>query len=242
MGKGLTFDALGHFGALARPWDGVSAFPTDEVVYYGGFRQAEVKPEPSSMLCKLGIDKAPPIITTAVLLDAKSHIGGGKSLQPGTTITAADIERMLAAQGLSERGILPGDVLYIYTGWGDYWADPDKDRVYYTKGPGLAYDAAKFLEQKAIVLIALDNPFTDAVNEGQLSGKAPPPKDYPPGLPFAIHYHMLTQAGIHQIQNANLGAMAADKVWTCCTIILPLRVRGGGGSPVRPVAIGIPHR
>jgi len=240
-GQGTHIDALGHFGFVPSPWDGVSTFPTDEVAYYGGFRQADVKPTPSSMLCRLGIDKAPPIITTAVLLDAKSYLGGGKSLQPGKTITASDIEGMLAAQGLSRRGILPGDVLYIYTGWGDCWADPDTDGIYYTRGPGLAYDAAKFLEQKAIVLIALDNPFTDAINEGQFAGKAGRAEGYPPGLPFAIHHHMLTQAGIHQIQNANLGAMAADKVWTSCTIILPLRVDGGGGSPVRPVAIGVPH-
>jgi kynurenine formamidase len=50
----------------------------------------------------------------------------------------------------------------------------------------------------------------------------------------------LTQAGIHQIQNAHLEEMAADQVWTSCTIILPLRVRGGSGSPVRPVAFGVP--
>ncbi len=55
------------------------------------------------------------------------------------------------------------------------------------------------------------------------------------------HHHNLTQSGIHQIQNANLAALADDKVWTSCTIILPLRSRGGSGSPVRPVAIGAPQ-
>jgi len=36
--------------------------------------------------------------------------------------------------------------------------------------------------------------------------------------------------------------MAKDKVWTSCTMILPLLEQGGSGSPVRPVAIGVPGR
>jgi kynurenine formamidase len=128
----------------------------------------------------------------------------------------------------------------IYTGWGDHWKDPDREKLYYTKGPGLAYDAAQLLERDAVVLVALDNPFTDPVAEGFLEGKAPPPAGTPAGLPFAIHHHNLTQAGIHNIQNANLGALAADKVWLSCAIILPLRTQGASGSPVRPVAIGAP--
>jgi kynurenine formamidase len=239
--QGTQMDALGHFAVLPQPWDGKGEFPANTARYYGGYTQPQVKPTPDSPLLKLGIDKVPPIVTSAVLLDAKSHLGGGKPMAPGAVITAADIEAMLKAQGLAGRGLMPGDVLYIYTGWGDYWKDPDTDKFYYTKGPGLGYDAARYIEQKAVVLVALDNPFTDPVAEGFLQGKAPPPAGTPPGLPFAIHHHNLTQAGIHNIQNANLGALAQDKVWMSCTMILPLRVQGGSGSPVRPIAIGAPQ-
>jgi kynurenine formamidase len=197
-----------------------------------------VKPTPDSPLRKLGIDKVPPIITSAVLLDAKTHLGRGSPMQPGQVVSAQDIEAMLKAQGLESRGLVAGDVLYIYTGWGDNWKDPDTEKFYYTKGPGLSYDAAQYIASKAVVLVALDNPFTDPVAEGFLEGKAPPAPGTPPGLPFAIHHHNLSQAGIHNIQNANLGAMASDKVWLSCTIILPLRTQGASGSPVRPVAIG----
>jgi kynurenine formamidase len=109
-------------------------------------------------------------------------------------------------------------------------------------GPGLAFDGAKYLQDHAVVLVALDNPFTDPVAPGQLQQKAKPPQGMEQGLPFIIHHHNLTQAGIHQIQNANLGELAKDKVWTSCTIILPLRSRGHAGSPVRPVAIGVPNQ
>ena len=75
-----------------------------------------------------------------------------------------------------------------------------------------------------------------------MQGKAPPAPGTPPGLPFAIHHHMLTQMGIHHIENAKLDAMAQDRVYTACTIILPLMEKGGAGSAVRPVAIGVPGR
>lgn len=240
--QGTQMDALGHFAVLPQAWDGKSELPASGAKYYGGFTQADVKPRPDSPLQKLGIEKAPPIITTAVLLDAKTHLGKGKPMEPGALVTAKDIEAMLKAQGLGKRGIQPGDVLYIYTGWGDHWKDPDTEKFYYTKGPGLAYDGAKYIEQKGVVLLALDNPFTDPVPDGMLQGKAPPPTGVPEGLPFAIHHHNLTAAGIHNIQNANLGALAKDKVWLSCTMILPLRAQGASGSPVRPVAIGAPGK
>ena len=240
--QGTQIDALGHFGALGNPWDPKDAFSSDDAVYYGGFTQKDVKPTPDSSLLKLGIEKVPPIVTTAVLLDAKTHLGKGKPMEAGTLVTARDIDAMLKAQRLGRRGLRAGDVLYIYTGWGDHWKDPDTEKFYYTKGPGLAYDAAKYIEQKKVVLVALDNPFTDPVPEGMLQGKAAPPAGVPDGLPFAIHHHNLAVAGIHNIQNANLGALARDKVWLSCTMILPLRTQGGSGSPVRPVAIGAPGR
>ncbi len=238
--QGTPMDALGHFAYFDEAWGGKGDFPADKANYYGGYRQSDVKPGPESPLLKLGIENVPPIITSAVLLDAKSHLGGGQAMKPGARVTAKDIEAMLAAQGLAWRGLLPGDVLYIYTGWSDHWKDPDTEKTYYTMGPGLSYDAAQYLKTKAVVLVALDNPFTDPVFDGQLMGKAGPAEGTPAGLPFAVHHENLAVSGIHQIQNANLAALARDKVWTSCTIILPLRSRGGAGSPVRPVAIGAP--
>ena len=239
--QGTQMDALGHFAHLPELWKGKGPVPADKAGYYGGYTQKDVKPTPSSSLLKLGIDKVPPIVTSAVLLDARTHLGGGQPMKDGEVITAKDIEVMIEAQGLGWRGILPGDVLYIYTGWSDNWSDPDTAKVYYTMGPGLSFDAAKYIEKKGVVLVALDNPFTDPAAKGMIFGKAPPAKGTPPGLPFAVHHYNLSVSGIHQIQNANLKALAADKVWTSCTMILPLRSKGGAGSPVRPVAIGVPQ-
>src|SRR5213075_3199764 len=78
--QGTQFDALGHFAAMKQPWDGKPPAPTDQAVYYGGLTQSEVKPNPESPLLKLGLEKVPPLITTAVLLDAKAVVGKGKAM------------------------------------------------------------------------------------------------------------------------------------------------------------------
>ncbi len=235
--QGTQMDAFGHWGYLDEIWDGSGEFPADKAKYYGGFSQAEVKPLADGPLQKLGIDKAPPIISSAVLLDAKSYLGKGDAMQAGQQIHGRDIEAMIATQGLSWRGILPGDVLYIYTGWSDNW---EKD-FYYQGGPGLSIDAAKYLETRRVVLVALDNPFTDAINIGQFAGLAEPPLGTPPNVGGApVHHHNLAKAGIHQIQNIALAEMVEDKVWTSCTVILPIKVVGASGAPVSPIAIGMP--
>ena len=239
--QATQIDALGHFASFKQPWDGKAAFPADDAVYYGGYTQKDVKPTPESGLLKRGMENAPPLVTTAVLLDAKQLVGGGKPMKAGDLVTAKDIEAMLKAQGLAKRGILPGDVVYVHTGWGENWKDPDTEKFYYTMAPGLSYDGAQYLAKQRIVAIGLDTPFIDPVAQGQLQGKAGPPSGTPQGLPFAVHHHMLTQAGIHHIENAKLDELARDKVWTSCTMVLPLREKGSAGSAIRPIAIGVPR-
>jgi kynurenine formamidase len=240
--QGTQFDALGHFAFLPAPWDGKSPPALDDATYYGGFKQKDVKPTPDSPLQKLGLEKVPPIVTTAILLDAKAVVGKGQAMKAGDVVTKADILAMLKAQGLAKRGILPGDVVYIHTGWGELWKDPDTDKTYYSKAPGLGYDAAQYLGQRRIVAVGLDTPFIDAVSDGMLQGKGAPAPGTPAGLPFAIHHHMLTQLGIHHVENAKLDMMARDRVWTSCTMILPLLEKGAAGSAIRPVSIGMPGK
>lgn len=238
--QGTQFDALGHFAFRDEPWDGKSPLTDGKITYYGGYGQSEVKPTPDSPLLKLGLDKTPAIVTSAVLLDAKKFVGGGEPMKAGQEVTAKDIEGMLKAQGLASRGILPGDVVYIYTGWGDYWQDPDTDKVYYSRAPGISYDAAKYLGGKRIVALGLDTPFIDPVPEGMLQGKAGPAEGTPPNLPFVIHHHLITQMGIHHIESAKLDELARDRVWTSCTMVLPPREKGAAGGVIRPVAYGVP--
>jgi kynurenine formamidase len=232
--QGTHMDALGHFGFISGSGDA----PT----YFGGLTQSEVV-GPTG-LNRLGIDKAEPIITSVVMLDAATYLNNGNPLAPGYAITPENIEMILSAQELADRGIKKGDVVFIHTGHGAAWAHSSS--TYYTQGPGLSHEAAVFLAAKKIVLVGLDNPFTDAaVNEPGV-GPFPPRPSWEngndnPWLPFGIHHHNLTQAGVHQIQNLNLTDMAQKKMYLAAVFILPVRLKGGSGSPVRPVVIGHPN-
>lgn len=238
--QGTQIDALGHFAFIDKAWDGESQGFANDAHYYGGLSQKDVKPTPDSPLLKLGMEKARPIVTSALLLNAKDHVGGGAAMKAGAVVTAKHIQEMLEAQGIGRRGILPGDVVLVYTGWSDHYQDPDEDKVYYSAAPGLSYDAAKYLGERRVVAAGLDTPFVDSVAEGQFEGKAGPPPGTPEGMVFPVHHHFLTQAGIHTLENLNLSELARDRVFTSCAMILPLREKGAGGSPIRPVAIGAP--
>jgi kynurenine formamidase len=240
--QGTQIDALGHFAYISKPWDPKDPFPADEARYYGGFTQKDLKPTPDSPLLKMGIDKIPPLISTAVLLDARTFVGKGKAMTDGQLVTAQHIEDMLKAQGLTQRGILPGDMVWVYTGWSERWKDPYDDNGYYSMAPGLSVDAANWLGAKHVVAVGLDTPFIDSVPGGMLQGKAPPAPGTLPGMPFSIHHTLITQFGIHHLENLNLGAMAQDKVWTSCAMVLPSRDLGAAGAAIRPVAIGLPDQ
>jgi kynurenine formamidase len=240
--QGTQIDALGHFAVVNEAWDGSGEFTGDGARYFGGFTQEDVKPTPDSPLLKLGMEKIPPVITTAVLLDAKAHVGRGSPMKAGEVVTPAHIEAMVSAQALEERGILPGDVVYVYTGWSDQYKDPDTEGVYYSMAPGLSYEGAKYLAEKRVVAVGFDTPFVDAVAEGQLAGNAPPPEGTPAGKAFPVHDYLLTQAGIHLLENVRLHDLAQDRVSTSCTMVLPTLDRGSSGAPIRPVAVGAPGR
>ena len=54
---------------------------------------------------------------------------------------------------------------------------------------------------------------------------------------FPAHVHLLVESGIHIIEVLNLEPLACDKVWEFLFIAQPLKIRGGTGSPIRPVAV-----
>ena len=111
--QGTQMDALGHIGVINEHGE----TPT----YFGGLTQSQVV-GPTG-LKRLGIDKAEPIVTSVVMLDAARYVNNGNALAPGYAITQGDIEHMLSAQGLAHRGIKAGDVVFIHTGYGAAWAN-----------------------------------------------------------------------------------------------------------------------
>ena len=48
---------------------------------------------------------------------------------------------------------------------------------------------------------------------------------------------LLVQHGIYIIENLNLEELAQDKCYEFTLIVLPLKIQGATGSPVRPIAV-----
>jgi kynurenine formamidase len=52
-----------------------------------------------------------------------------------------------------------------------------------------------------------------------------------------VHVHLLVESGIHIIECLDLEALAAARVFTFAFIAAPLKIQGGTGSPIRPLAL-----
>ena len=57
------------------------------------------------------------------------------------------------------------------------------------------------------------------------------------GTTLPGHVHLLVRGGIYIVESLNLEALAADGVREFAFVCLPLKLRGGTGSPVRPLAL-----
>ena len=234
--QGTQMDALGHFGHLDEPWDGEAELDISNVTFFGGLKGDVVKPSKESPLLKLGIETVPPIITTAILIDVKKYAYNGKSMSAGEYVSINDINKSIESSSLKSRGILPGDVVLIYTGWSDNYQDPDELKLYYSMAPGISYTLAEYLASKKVVAVGLDTPFVDAVADP--NNPIPAPEGTPENMVFPVHHYFLTQAGVHTLENFNLKKLSNDSVDLSCVMILPLMVKGSAASSIRPVAIG----
>jgi len=204
---GTQFDGLGHVGVRVG----------DEDVFYNGIRRSEMAG--SHGLRRLGIENVPPIVTRGVLLDVAGHRGVDR-LESGYAITPADLEETLAAEGVELR---PGDAVLIRTGHGALWMVDNE--AYLAGAPGIGLDAARWLVEREVVLVGADNSSIEVV----------PAED--PEQAFPVHELFLVRHGIHNLENLDLDALAADGVWRFAFVFTPLRLKGATGSPGNPIAI-----
>jgi kynurenine formamidase len=163
----------------------------------------------------LGVDTIEPVIARGVLLDVPGALG--RPLAPGHGIGAAELEA--AAEGVELRA---GDVVLVRTGAGALWAD----RPAYEAAAGVATDGSRWLAQRRPLAVGADNLAWDA------PGVVDPELGTLPG-----HSVLIVRAGILIIESLNLEALAADRVREFAFVCLPLKFRGGTGSPVRPIAL-----
>lgn len=164
---------------------------------------------------ELGVDTIAPVIARGVLLDVPGTLG--RDLEPGHAVSAGELEAAAERVELRE-----GDVVLVRTGSGAHW----DDRPRYEAGPGVSPDGSRWLAERRPVAVGADNlawdvPGIDDAELGTLPG----------------HSLLIVRAGILIIESLNLEALAADGVREFAFVCLPLKLRGGTGSPIRPIAL-----
>ena len=168
---------------------------------------------------KLGIEKVGAIFTRGVLIDIAAF-KGVEMLAIDYEITVQDLQDTLAKQGVS---IGQGDAVLIHTGWGLLWG---KDNAKFVSGqPGIGASAAEWLAKQNIVLIGSDNWGIEIF----------PNPDKQIRLP--VHAIALVVNGIFLLENMELAALAKDKAYEFAFIVEPLKIKGGTGSTVAPIAV-----
>jgi kynurenine formamidase len=168
---------------------------------------------------KLGVEKIGTLFTRGVLIDVAA-LKGVPMLPAGYEITAADLQSGLQRQGVS---LQAGDAVLIHTGYGKLW---NVDNVTYNKDtPGIGAPAAEWLAKQDVMLIGAD---TFAV-------EAFPNADKNISLP--VHQIALVVNGIFLLENLKLDELATAKAYEFAFIVQPLKVKGGTGSTVAPVAV-----
>ena len=109
--------------------------------------------------------------------------------------------------------------LILRTGWSEYFGN----MKFYNEYPFLSEDAAHWLVEKGVRLIAMDTPSPD--NPAHSRGT---PRDSP-------NHRVLLGAGVVLVEYlTNLKSVTAQEV---DLIVMPLRLKGCDGSPARCVAI-----
>jgi kynurenine formamidase len=207
---GTHMDALGHAGC---------ACGLGKTLFYNGNRLDECWTPYG--LKKLGIEKAPTFFTRGVLLDVQRLKGG--PLAPGEEITPDDLMACVAAQGLSNPWLSPGDVVLIRTGHGSrFFSDAS---TWYDGAPGLGLPAARFLSKLQPSMVGADNFAVDVI----------PSVD--PEVVLPCHQHLMMRHGIYLHEGMNLDELAEAGRYEFAYVFSPLPIVGATGSPGTPIAV-----
>jgi kynurenine formamidase len=158
-------------------------------------------------ITKLGLEHLKSFATRGVLIDAvKVFQAAGKfkgnaackkpCLDKGTVIGKADIEAGLKMYNVTLR---EGDIVIIHTGWGDLFEQyPAQNALYNSGEPGIGKEAAQWLVSQKVVAVGSDTWAVEVI-----------PGENPKEA-FIVHNILLTDNGIHIIENVRTDLMAAE--------------------------------
>jgi kynurenine formamidase len=163
------------------------------------------------------------IVGRGVLLDIP-RVRGTAWVDPGEEVSAEDLIAAEQAQGVRIEG---GDILLVRTGHNrrlDELGPWDTTR----SKAGLHPATAELLAEWKVAVLGCDTNSDTAPSRTE-------------GVPFPMHVLAINAMGLHMLDYLQLDPLAAacgrlDR-WEFLCVVCPLRIPGGTGSPVNPIAI-----
>jgi len=171
-------------------------------------------------LKKLGIENVPAIATRGVILDMVGLLGKDP-VPEGTAFNRKEIDAAVARQGIKPPG--KGDVVIFYTGWTKLIGKDDKR--YGSVEPGLGVEGARYLASLNVAAVGADTwaleviPFEVASNV------------------FHVHQILLTENGMHILENVNAEEAVKDKVYEGLFTLGPSRITGAVQAIINPIFV-----
>jgi kynurenine formamidase len=163
------------------------------------------------------------LVGRGVLLDVP-RLRGGKWLEPGEHVFREDLEAAERAQGVT---VGKGDILLVRTGHARRLRELDPWDTETAKA-GLHPTAALFLAERRVAALGSDGN----------SDTAPSTTE---GIAFPIHALTLNAMGLHLIDYLQFEDLVrvCERAgrWDFLFVGAPLRIVGGTGSPLNPIAI-----
>jgi kynurenine formamidase len=156
-----------------------------------------------------------PLLARGHLVDATRVLG--RDLEPGDAVDAD----VLAAWFADQPEPAAGDVVLVRTGWGRHWHDVGSYLDVARGNPGVTAPAAAWLTDRGIAATGADTIAYERL----------------PSPALEVHVHLLVDHGVPIMEAMALDDLAADAVWQFFFMAAPLPLRGGTGSPIRPLAI-----
>ena len=162
------------------------------------------------------VDTIEPIFRRGILLDVARSEGFGV-LPEDFVVDASCLERAASRAGLAPE---PGDVALVRTGWAAYWGDAARF-VNDMRCPGVNREAAVWLSERGVFAAGSDTIAFEFV----------------PAPTMPVHVHLLVESGVHIIEALDLETLSSAGAHEFAFVAAPLRIRGGTGSPIRPLAL-----
>ena len=192
---GTHIDGMGHIGI--------------QDCYYNQISMGKYVTQ--NYLKKLGLEKIKTFATRGVIVDlVKVFQQAGKlktnpacktpCLDGGTVITEADIQAGLKMYNVTLR---EGDAVFLHTGWGDLFKQyPARNADYNKSEPGIGKSAAEWLAGQKVIFVGADTWAVEVI----------PGEDAT--VAFPVHVTLLTDNGIHIVENVRTDLIAADAAST----------------------------